>query len=105
MAQRTSASLKQAFKQFVELVKPIDDVRYVVASDAGGPEISTYITELDEDVSTQVFHAEYRIMDDFPELPVDFHVWYLEGKSLEDFVRQLPPLVYSRQPAPNTRDI
>jgi hypothetical protein len=99
MATRTSASLKQAFKRFVELVRPVEDVRHVVAFDGDAPEISTYITRLDEDVSIQVFHAEYKVMDEFPDLAVDFHVWYLEGDSLEDLVSPLPPLVYSRETA------
>ena len=33
MTTRTSPALKQAFKCFVELVKPIEDVQYVVAFD------------------------------------------------------------------------
>jgi hypothetical protein len=97
MTTRASASLKHAFKRFVELVKPIDDVRHVVAFDGDTPEVFTYITKLDEDVMFQVFHAEYQIMADFSEIPVDFHVRYLEGKPLESFIRPLPALVFSRE--------
>lgn len=99
MTTRTSPALKQAFKRFVELVKPIEDVQYVVAFDFDDeePEISTYITKLDEEVAVQVFHAQDELIDHFPHLPVDFHIWYLEGNKLSDFVRHMPPLVYARE--------
>jgi hypothetical protein len=97
MTTRTSASLKHAFKRFVELVKPIDDVRHVVATDYEEPDIYTFITRRDEAVMFDVFQAEYRIMEEFPDLPVDFHVRYLEGKKPEDFMKPLPALAYSRQ--------
>jgi hypothetical protein len=43
-----------------------------------------------------VFHAEYRIMEEFPDLPVDFHIHYLEGKDLSDFIKPLPVLAFSK---------
>jgi hypothetical protein len=96
MTTRTSASLKQAFKRFVELVKPIEDVRHVVAGDDGEPRIYTFITRMDEPVMFEVFHVEYRIMEEFPDLPVDFHVRFLEGKPLESFLRPMSNLTYSK---------
>jgi hypothetical protein len=89
--------LKQAFKRFVELVKPIDDVRHVVAIEDGAPDIFTYITTLDESVSSQVHHAEFEIMRDFPNLAVLFHVRYLEGRKLDAYA--LSPLAYSKEAA------
>ncbi len=47
----------------------------------------------------EVFHREYKVMDEFPDIPFDFHTRYLEGKPLESFVRPLPTLVYSRKAA------
>jgi hypothetical protein len=96
MTTRTSPALKQAFKRFVDLVKPLDDVQYVVAFDEEEPEISTYITKLDEAVMVKVIRAEIPIMEEYPDLPVDFHVWFMDGKPIESFVGQLPPLVYAR---------
>ena len=96
MATGTSTELKRAFEQFVELVKPIEDVRYVVAFDDEEPEISTYITRLDEGVMLQVIRAEIPIMEEFPDLPVDFHVWSMEGRPIESFVGQIPTLAYVR---------
>ena len=96
MTTRTSLALKQAFKRFVELVKPIEDVQYVVAFDDDEPQISTYITKLDDKVSSRVHRAEFVIMDEFPSLLVDFHVWYLEGKPLRNFIHPLPRLTYAR---------
>ena len=93
MTTRTSSSLKQAFKRFVELVKPIEDVQYVVASEDGG-HIFTYITQSDQGVYSQVHAAEFQIMRDFPSLDVLFHVRYLEGKHLD--ARALSPLSYSK---------
>jgi hypothetical protein len=96
MATRTSASLKHAFKRFVELVRPIEDVRHVVAFDDELPEIFTYITKLDEKVMFQVYDAQVSIMEDYPELPLDFHIRYLEGRPLESFVYPMPPLSFSK---------
>jgi hypothetical protein len=98
MTTRTSASLRQAFKRFVELVKPIEDVKHVIAFDDGGPEIFTYITRLDEGVSERVHQAESAIMQDYPDLQVLFHVRYLEGRLLDK--RALPPLTYSKGALP-----
>ena len=97
MTARMSTSLKKAFKRFVELVEPIDDVCYVVAFDEDELEISTYITRPDEDVMSRVFRAEFEIMKRFPLLPIDFHVWFLEGRPLEALVNPIPPLIYSRE--------
>jgi hypothetical protein len=94
---RTSPALKQAFKRFVKLVKPIEDVQYVVAFEDEETQISTYITKLDEAVSSRVHHAEFVIMDEFPSLLVDFHVWYLEGKPLRNFIHPLPRLTFARE--------
>jgi hypothetical protein len=95
MTAKTSTGVKQAFKRFVELVKAIEDVHYVVAFDDDEPEISTYITKLDEAVSRLVFHAEFKIMEEFPQIPIEFHVWYLEGRPIESFVRN-PPLFFAK---------
>ena len=97
MTTRTSSVLKQAFKRFVELVKPIDDVRYVVAFEDDELDFYTFITKLDQRVSSQVHSADIVIMEEFPDLLVDFHVRYLEGRPLETFVRPLPQLVYARE--------
>ena len=96
MTTRTSSALKQAFKRFVDLVKPVEDVQYVVAFEDDELDFYTFITKLDDAVSSQVHEAEFQIMDSFPELLVDFHVRYLEGRRPESFVGQLPPLSYSR---------
>ncbi len=97
MTTRTSSSLKQAFKRFVELVKPIEDVQYVVAFEDDELDFYTYITRRDSNVSSQVYKAEIAIMQMFPELLIDFHVRYLEGRAIETFVRSLPPLVYAKE--------
>jgi hypothetical protein len=44
-----------------------------------------------------VFHAEDRIIEEFPDLPVDFHLRYLERRKLEDILGPLPPLAFSKQ--------
>jgi hypothetical protein len=93
--QFTSETLKTAFYHFVELVKPIDEVQCVVGVDAG-TEIYTYIKQMDRSVSKRIFEKENQIILDFPELPTDFHIVFLEGRPLEDFVRKLPELAYVR---------
>lgn len=100
MTTRTSSALKQAFKRFVELVKRIEDVQYVVAFEDEEPEISTYITKLDEAVMLEVIHAEIPIMEEFPDLPVEFHVWTLEGRPIEALIGELPPLAYAKGEPP-----
>ncbi|HWO73498.1 MAG TPA: hypothetical protein VNN21_08065 [Dehalococcoidia bacterium] len=95
MPARTSTPLKQAFQRFVELVKPIPQVKHVVGFEQG-QDIYTYIESRDEDVMKKVFRAEDKVFDEFPETLIEFHVVYLEGRPLEDFVRPLPKLVFSR---------
>lgn len=82
MTTRTSPALKQAFKRFVELVKPIEDVRYVVAFDDGGPDIFTYIVKPVDNAYTRVHAAEFQIMREFPDLDVLFHVRTLDGRQV-----------------------
>jgi hypothetical protein len=96
MTTRTSTTLRKAFKRFVELVEPIEDVRHVVAFEDDEPEIWTFITKLDDKVSFRVYEAEGQIIDSFPSLMVDFHVRFLEGETVETFIGPLPPLSFSR---------
>ena len=96
MSTRTSSSLKHAFKRFVELVKPIDDVRHVVALDDERPEIFTYIAKLNEAVAFRVYDAQISIMEDYPGLQLDFHVRSLDGRPLESFVQPIPRLIFSK---------
>ena len=92
-----AAKTKRAFREFVKLVEPIDDVRHVVAFADGAPEIFTYIRHRDDEVCRAIYQAEYRVADDFPELGMDFHIVYMEGRPLSKFVSPLPGLVFSRE--------
>ncbi|HEX5141357.1 MAG TPA: hypothetical protein VFX19_10455 [Dehalococcoidia bacterium] len=92
--ERTSERrLAKAVRRFVDLVRPIDDVRHVVKIDEGQTGIFTYIIRLDESVSRQVYEAEFQIMKEFEDVPLEFHVRYLDGRPFS------PPesgLVFSR---------
>ena len=103
MTTRTSSSLEHAFKRFVELVKPIEAVRSVVAFDEE-LDIFTYIKDLDEAVMSRVHQVEITIMEEFPLLLVDFHIRYLEGRPLESFVHPLPTLTYLREKSGDSQD-
>ena len=100
-----SQTLAAAFERFVELVKPIEDVQYAAAFEPRRPDIYTYIKKRDEDVSKQIYRAEDVIADEFPDLLIEFHVRWLEGRSIEEFVGSAPPLFFARDglPAPSGR--
>ena len=94
MATKT-ASLKSIFRQFVELVDPIEEVQYVVAPEPG-VDIYTFIKERNDAVVHQIFEQEYAMLRNFPDLLVDFHIFFLEGRDVQDFINPLPRLVFSR---------
>jgi len=90
--------VKAAFERFVALLEPIEDVRHVVLRDES-LDIFTYITTMDEKVMLKVIEAEDKVFDDFPELPLDYHIVFLEGRPFEEFVRPSPPLAFHRSVA------
>lgn len=93
---RSRKTVERAFRRFVELVKPIPQVRHVVGWDDNSPGICTFIDCRDEAVCKAIFDVESRIMDQFLNLNFNFDVIYLEGRPVEDFVRPLPELVFTR---------
>lgn len=103
MTTRTSAEVKQAFERFVDLMEHIEDVRCAVVFDDDELDFYTYIEAMDDAVMTRVHHAEIRIMEEFPDILMDFHVRYLEGKPLEAFIDPLPALSYLRGKHSNNR--
>ena len=87
--------VEKAFQRLVELVEPIEDAQYVLGfPDDAEPEFFTYITERNEAVMHELFRREYEITDEFPDLDLHFHTRYLEGRPLNSFSRQAPPLLY-----------
>ncbi len=54
-------TVERAFRRFVDLVKPIPQVRHVVAYDDHGGDFFTFIERRDEDVCKAVFHTEYQL--------------------------------------------
>jgi len=98
MAESTTA-LRTAFERFVALVTPIEAVQYVAAYEPRRPDLFTYIECLDESVMRSVFEAEAALDEEFPELLIDFHVVFLDGRTMEDFVRPVPNLFYDRSSA------
>jgi hypothetical protein len=86
--------LSNAFSRFVQLIGSVPDVCYVTATEPRRPDIHTYIKRWDQDVMHQVFLAENKVADEFPELLIDFHVWFLDGRRIHDFVNPLPELFY-----------
>ena len=95
--------LEKAFRRFVELIEPIEDVHYVVAFDEGDLDVFAYITKRDRAVSQRVHEAEFKVLDEFEDLSLNFHVVYLEGRDLESFVRPLPSLKYSKAAEASSR--
>ena len=95
--RKRSTAEKAAFERFVELVKPIEAVQYIAAPDEGPLEIFTYLPKLDDQDSIEVFHAEYKVLADFPDEIVDFHVVFLEGRTIEEMFGPRSKLFFARQ--------
>jgi len=91
-----AAKTKRAFREFVKLIEPIDDVRHVVAFEDAGPEFFTYIRRRDNEVCYAIFRAENEVRRRFDDPEIDFHVVFMEGRALDQLVAPLPPLVFSR---------
>lgn len=89
--------LRAAFYRFVELIRPIWQVRYAVALNGERPDMFSFINEMDPHASEQVHKAEYQILEEFPRIEIEFHIIYLEGRPLEDFIRSSAELVFSRE--------
>ena len=91
-------NLKRTFHEFVELVKPIPQVKHVVAFPEEGGEIFTYIERMDEQVELAVIAAQIAMMEGWHEdEAVDFRTIYMNDRALSDFVRPLPALHFSRE--------
>jgi hypothetical protein len=95
--KKRSATERAAFQRFVELVKPIDAVQYVAAPDEGPLEIFTYLPNLDDEKSIEVFHAEYEVLAEFPNEIADFHVVFLDGRSIGEMFGPRSALFFARQ--------
>ena len=95
--KKRSTAEKAAFQRFVELVKPIDAVQYVAAPDEGPLEIFTYLPQLDDEKSIEVFHAEYEVLAHFPDEIVDFHLVFLDGRSIDEMFGPRSMLFFARQ--------
>ena len=91
-----AALLETAFKRFVELVGPIDDVQHVVAIEPRRPDVYTYIRRLHDEVMSRVFRAEDTLADEFPDILIEFHIVFLEGRPFDYFWSSAPELTYSR---------
>jgi hypothetical protein len=91
-----AATLAHAFERYVDLVRHIDDVYYVTAHEPRRPDIYTYLREQDRASVRQIMQAEAAVDDEFPELLIDFHLVFLDGRRIEDFSRPIPDLFYSR---------
>jgi hypothetical protein len=75
---------------------PIEAVQYVAAYEPRRPDIFTYIECMDESIMERVFEAEDAIDAEYPDLLIDFHVVFLDGRTMEDFVRPVPALFFDR---------
>lgn len=93
---RSRKTVERAFLRFVELVGPVPQVHHVVAFDDHDGDFFTFIKRRDEAVCKTIFHHQYQVMREFPDLGADFHVVYMEGRPLEQFISPLPGLVFSR---------
>ena len=77
----------------------MEEVAYVVATDYPEVDIHAFIKTMDYDACLRLIEEESKIRVQFPDLEFDFHVVFLEGRPLSDFINPLPALVYSREKA------
>jgi hypothetical protein len=90
-------AFNRVFRRFVRLVAEIPEVVHVVGFDDQAREIFTFIDIRDERVALRVFECQDILLSEFGDPFVDFHITWLSGGYLTDFVNPLPPLVYSRE--------
>jgi hypothetical protein len=77
--KRRSAAEKAAFQRFVELVRPIEAVRHVAIVEEEPLEVITYVTGRSLKVYEDISEAEDQVIESFPELLIEFHVYGVDS--------------------------
>jgi hypothetical protein len=90
-------AFNRVFRRFVQLVTEIPEVAHVVGFEDQARDIFTFTQVLDDRVALRVFECQDMLLTEFGEPFVDFHITWLNGQQLTDFVNPLPPLFYSRE--------
>jgi len=93
--KKRSAAESAAFQRFVELVKPIDAVQHVAATEEGPTEITTYIKGRGQKVYEDISRAEDEIIESFPDLMIEFHVYGIDR--LTEARLRRTALIFERQ--------
>ncbi len=87
----------KVFDAFVDEVRSIHAVQYVLGStEGGGLEVHTYLADDDAESASAVHEAELRAMGRTTR-GVEFYVWYLRGRNVWELQCPLPDLVFCRE--------
>jgi hypothetical protein len=88
--------LDQAMELYASKARSIPGVAAVVVVPGEERDLSTYIDKRDWDVSEKLMDIEDELFAAFDDQLFDFHVWYLEGRPLEDELPRNCRVIYRR---------
>ena len=88
--------LDQAMELYAAKARSIPSVAAVIVVPGEERDLSTYIDKRDWDVSEKLMDIEDELFAAFDDQLFDFHVWYLEGRPLEDELPRNCRVIYRR---------
>ena len=88
--------LNAAMERYADEARKIPSVAAVVVVPGEERDLSTYIDKRDWDVSDKLMDIEDELFAAFDDQLFDFHVWYLEGRPLEDELPRNCRVIYRR---------
>ena len=88
--------LNAAMERYADEARKIPSVAAVVVVPGEERDLSTYIDKRDWDVSEKLMDIEDELFAAFDDQLFDFHVWYLEGRPLEDELPRNCRVIYQR---------
>jgi len=91
-----SQRLDEAMELYAAKAQKIPSVAAVVVVPGEEKDLSTFIDKRDWDVSDKLMDIEDELFATFDDQLFDFHVWYLEGRSLDDELPHNCRVIYRR---------
>jgi hypothetical protein len=88
--------LNAAMEQYAEKARHISSVAAVVVVPGEERDLSTFIDKRDWDVSEKLMDIEDELFATFDDQLFDFHVWYLEGRQLDEELPRNCKVIYRR---------
>ena len=88
--------LEQAIELYAAKARSIPSVAAVIVVPGEERDLSTFIDKRDEEVMDRLMDVEDDLFAEFDDELFDFHVWYLEGRPLDEELPRNCRVIYRR---------